>query len=125
MALEARRKAERDGRWAEFVAAWFLRLKGYSVIDRRYRTAVGEIDLIVRRGSTIVFVEVKRRLAEAAALEAVTATARARIARAAAVWVSVNAGTIHLDHRFDVVLVLPGRIPRHLEAVFDSDGAVW
>lgn len=125
MASEDRQKAERRGRFAETLAAWYLRLKGYSVIARRYRTAVGEIDLIVRRGSTVVFVEVKRRTGEDEAIEAVTAKGRARIARAAAVWVAQNAGTLHLDHRFDVVVVPRRGWPRHLTAVFDSDGAVW
>lgn len=125
MATEERRRAEQSGRFAEFIAAWFLRFKGYSILAQRYRTPVGEIDLIARRGSTIVFVEVKRRLDEVAAIEAVTAGGRARIARAAALWVSRNAGSIHLDHRFDVVLVLPRQLPRHLMAVFDSDGAIW
>ena len=46
---------------AERVAAWSLRLHGYRVLARRYRTPVGEIDLVVRRGSLLAFVEVKGR----------------------------------------------------------------
>ena len=72
-----RRKAERRGRRAELIAAWYLRLKLYRVLARRYRTPVGEIDLIVRRGRTIVFVEVKHRPSEAEALEAVPPAGRA------------------------------------------------
>ena len=72
-----RRAAERGGRRAEFIAAWFLRLKLYRVIARRYRTPVGEIDLIVRRGRTIAFVEVKQRPSEGEGLEAVAPVGRA------------------------------------------------
>lgn len=124
MATDRRRGAEWRGRVAEAVAAWFLRLKGYSVLARRYKTPVGEIDLIVRRGSTVAFVEVKHRPDELAAIEAVTAAGRARIARAAAIWVSRHPGAFHMDHRFDVVLVPSRKMPRHLMSVFDSDGRV-
>lgn len=120
-----RRQAEARGRRAETLAAWFLRLKGYRVLARRYRTPAGEIDLIVRRGRTVAFVEVKQRPDEAQALEAVTPMARQRIARAAGLWVSRHPAATGLDLRFDVVLACPGRIPRHIPAVFDSDGDLW
>ncbi|MEX0696754.1 MAG: YraN family protein [Dongiaceae bacterium] len=122
---DKRRDAEKRGRRAELMAAWFLRLKGYRVLARRYRTPAGEIDLIARRGRTLAFVEVKERPDETAALEAVTPTAQRRIARAAALWVSRHPAAAELDLRFDVVLARPGRLPRHLAAVFDSDGNVW
>lgn len=120
-----RREAERRGRRAETVAAWWLRLKGYRVLARRYRTPAGEIDLIVRRGRRVVFVEVKERPDEQAALEAVSDAGRRRIARAAALWLSHHPAAAGLDQRFDVVLACPGRLPRHMASVFDSDGNVW
>lgn len=123
--VDKRRDAERRGRRAETVAAWYLRLKGYRVLARRYKTPAGEIDLIVKRGRSVVFVEVKERPDEATAIEAVTPAARRRIARAAALWVSRHPAAASLDQRFDVVLACPGRLPRHLAAVFDSDGDVW
>ena len=122
---DKRRDAEKRGRRAELMAAWFLRLKGYRVLAHRYRTPAGEIDLIARRGRTLAFVEVKERPDETAALEAVTPTAQRRIARAAALWVSRHPAAAELDLRFDVVLARPGRLPRHLSAVFDSEGNVW
>ena len=122
---ELRRAAERRGRRAEAFAAWFLRLKGYRVLARRYRTPAGEIDLVVRRGRSVVFVEVKQRPDAEAALEAVTQASRRRIARAAALWVSRHPAAADLNQRFDVILARPGRLPRHLAAVFDSDGNVW
>jgi len=124
-ATALRREAERRGRRAESLAAWLLRLKGYRVLARRYKTPAGEIDLVMKRGRTVVFVEVKQRPDEIAALEAITPAARQRIARAAALWVSRHPAAATLDQRFDIVLACPGRIPRHLAAVFDSGGNVW
>ena len=120
-----RRKAERGGRRAELIAAWYLRLKLYRVLARRYRTPVGEIDLIVRRGGTIAFVEVKQRLSETEGIEAVRPAARRRIAKAAEHWVAAHPAAMNLDRRFDVMIAIPGRRPRHLKAVFDGEGRPW
>lgn len=125
MATDRRQAAERGGRRAELLAAWLLRLKGYRILASRFRTAAGEIDLIATRGRTVVFVEVKRRPDEAAGLGAVTATARSRIARASAIWVSRNPAAAAMDHRYDVIVASPGRLPRHVRNVFGSDGRVW
>ncbi|MEJ0097997.1 MAG: YraN family protein [Bauldia sp.] len=118
-----RRDAERRGRRAEAVALWLLRLKGYRLVARRYKTSVGEIDLIVRRGRTIAFVEVKSRPTMAEATEAATPAGRRRIARAASLWLARNPKAAEATLRFDVVLLAPGHWPRHLSGVFDADGA--
>jgi len=120
-----RRRAERRGRWSESLAAWYLRAKLYRILARRYRTPVGEVDLIARRGRTIVFVEVKRRPTEAEAIEAVRPAARRRIARAAEHWVAAHPAALGFDRRFDVIVAVPGRGLRHLQAVFDVEGRPW
>ena len=120
---DGRRAAERHGRRVESLAAWYLRLKGYRVLDRRYRTAVGEIDLIVRRGRVVAFVEVKMRSTMDAAVGAVTQANRRRVARAAAAWLAAHPAAAGLDLRFDVVIAAPRRLPRHLAGAFDADGA--
>jgi putative endonuclease len=120
---DVRRAAEQRGRRAEALAAWFLRLKGYRLVARRYRTPVGEIDLIVRRGRTIAFVEVKHRPTVEEATEAATPAGRRRVARAAAFWLAKNPAAAERDLRFDVVIAAPGHFPRHLAGVFDADGA--
>ncbi len=117
-----RRAAEERGRRAEAIAAWFLRVKGYRVLARRYRVPVGEIDLIVRRGHVVAFVEVKARATLAEGAKAVTPTGRRRIARAAALWLAAHPKAARCDLRFDVVVAAPGRLPRHLAGVFDADG---
>ena len=118
-----RREAERRGRRAETVAVWLLRLKGYRLLARRYKTPVGEIDLIVRRGQTIAFVEVKSRPTMAEASEAATPAGRRRIARAASFWLARNPEAATLSLRFDVIVLASGHWPRHLVGVFDADGA--
>ena len=81
-AMNRRRRAERAGRAAETACAWLLRLKGYRLLARRYRSGLGEIDIVARRGALIAVVEVKARRDYAAAVEAVDSRQRARIARA-------------------------------------------
>src|SRR5882724_2141878 len=100
MASRERQAAEVRGRRAETLVAWFLRFKGYRVLARRYKTPVGEIDLIVRRGRQIAFVEVKLRAAGDAAVLSVTASAQRRIARAAEMWLAAHPAAAGLDLRF-------------------------
>ena len=120
---QARQRAERRGRRAETLAAWYLRLRGFRILARRYRTPVGEIDLIARRGKLIVFVEVKQRPTDSEAAEAVTGHAQRRIARAAASWLAAHPAAAGLDLRFDVLIAVPGRLPRHIAGAFDAGSA--
>jgi putative endonuclease len=120
-----RRAAERRGRRSEIFAAAFLMAKGYRLLDRRFKTPLGEIDLVMRRGRAIVFVEVKQRSGAGDAREAVTAASRRRIARAAELWLARNGAGSAVDYRFDVVIVAPGRLPRHYRGLFDANGRPW
>ena len=78
-----RRKALRRGRMSEYVAAIFLMLKGYRILALRHRTRLGEIDIIARKGDLAVFVEVKARHGEAAAVDAVSVAAKSGYGRQA------------------------------------------
>lgn len=116
MAKAERRRAFHLGMDAEFWAALLLQAKGYRILARRYLRAGGEIDLIVRRGRTLAFVEVKARPTRDEAILAITGTKGQRIARAARVFLAgltVQPEVI----RFDAVLVAPWHWPRHIEAV--------
>jgi putative endonuclease len=110
----ARRTAERRGRRAERLAAFSLRLVGWRILARRWRSKAGEIDLVARRGRLIAFIEVKARSEIGDALEAVSARQRARIVRAASSFLAQHPKFANLDARFDVVAVTPGRWPRHI-----------
>ncbi len=111
---KAKRAAERYGVRAEILCLWQLRLKGYRILARRYRTPVGEVDLIARRGGVIAAIEVKARGNLAAAGEAVTARQRGRIARALAHFLAHRPDLAALAPRFDVMLVAPRGLARHL-----------
>jgi putative endonuclease len=98
-------------------------MKGYRILSRRYKTPVGEIDLIVKRGRTIAFVEVKHRPTAEEATEAATLAGRRRIASAASMWLARTPQAVGHTLRFDVIVAAPGRWPRHLAGVFDASGA--
>jgi putative endonuclease len=91
-----------------------LRLKGYRILERRARGPLGEIDIIARRGSTIVFIEVKSRQSLDAALESVSARQQTRIRDAAELYLARTPHLSHLAPRFDVMLVAGWRWPRHI-----------
>lgn len=116
-----RRRAYTLGLRAETLAALLLRLKGYHIVARRFAAPVGEIDLVVRRGNVLVFVEVKARQRMELALEAIRPHQRRRIARGAEAFLAHNPHFSGLDLRFDAVLVTPGRFPRHLPNAFESN----
>ena len=109
-----RRMFERSGRRAEAAAALWLQLKGYRILERRARTPLGEIDLVAARRNMLIFVEVKSRHSFEAALEAVTPELRRRVEQAARLWVSRRRTMQNWLWRFDIVLLSPGRLPRHM-----------
>jgi putative endonuclease len=112
--LAQRRSAYRRGHAGERLAALRLMLAGYRILARRYRTKVGEIDLIARRGDVVAFVEVKRRAELATGLEAVTPQARIRIRRAAELYLRRNPVLAERTLRFDVIVITPWAWPRHI-----------
>lgn len=117
----ARRRAEQAGRWAETLAAWYLRAKFYRIVATRYKTPVGEIDIVARRGRLIVLVEVKHRAGNAAAhAQALEAVNTARIVRAAGWFQSAHPNYGGYDFRFDVISVAPRSWPHHLVNAFSA-----
>ncbi|HEX8383734.1 MAG TPA: YraN family protein [Sphingomonas sp.] len=109
-----RRAAEAVGRRGERIAGWWLRLKGWRILDRRVRTPAGEVDLVARRGNLVAFVEVKTRATAAELDFAVDERRLARVAAAAEMLMPHYAGPGD-DIRVDVILLAPGTRPRHIE----------
>ena len=112
-----RHEAERRGRRAEDLAAWWLRLKGWRILARRARVPGGEVDIVARRGATLAFIEVKARASEAAAGLALDEWRIRRVVTAAE----------RLTPRFmregdavriDAIYLTPGRLPRHAENIW-------
>jgi putative endonuclease len=115
-----RRVAFQLGLSAESRAAAFLIAKGYRIVARRWRSGVGEIDIVARRRRTLVFVEVKARERLDDAAEAVIMRQQRRIIAAAEAWLASHPDDINCDMRFDVMLVAPKSLPRHIQAAFDA-----
>ena len=114
----SRKKAERRGHFAEYVATLYLILKGYRVLALRYKTPLGEIDIVARKGDVAVFVEVKSRRDPRAAIDAVTPPAQRRIRAASDLWLARRADASELSQRYDIIAVLPRTLPRHFIDAF-------
>jgi putative endonuclease len=95
------------GLLGERIAARWMRRDGWSVVAHRFRTGHRDIDLIVRRGSEVAFVEVKARRGAAfgSPVEAVHFRKQRELGRSARVWVDRH-GSEALVYRFDVIGVL-------------------
>ena len=112
MARLNKRQAWAFGHKAETWAVWMLRLKGYRILARRYKSRLGEIDIIAQRGSLISFIEVKGR--RSAPLETpVTNGQMQRIARTAQLFMQECSDVQNFDMCFDIILVRPWHWPDH------------
>lgn len=120
-ALEQRKATFLRGHRAEWIALLFLMMKGYRPLARRYAASGGEIDLIMTRGDTIAFVEVKARGTMDDALLAITATKRQRFSRAARAWLSRTPYAQGKTWRADAVFIAPKRWPRHIVSAFELE----
>lgn len=116
-----RKRAERRGRLAETLAAWYLRARFYAIVKQRFKTPGGEIDLIARRGQTLVFVEVKMRRSARMEFDALAGVNQGRIVRAAKFFLAQNPSLAEKTIRFDVIFLAPFNWPHHLEGAFDAE----
>lgn len=112
-----RARAERGGRRAEALAALWLRLKGWTILARRVRTPVGEVDLVARRGHILAFVEVKARATDAETALALDEYRLRRVA-AAAEAIAHRYSRAGDELRLDAIFIVPRRLPRHLVNVW-------
>ncbi len=112
--LASRRAAERRGRRSETIAVIFLLPKFYSILGRRVRTHAGEIDLVARAPPGLLcFIEVKAREGERDAAQSVGMRQRARIARAAMLFLAQRPALGAKGVRFDMLTVAKNRLPHH------------
>ena len=120
-------KTHRFGRYAERLALFLLILKGYRLRHRNWRGGGGEIDLVMKSGKDIVFVEVKARSGDAfgGAVGALNAAKRRKLTQAASAYLSCF-GLWDSGCRFDLVTVesggsiVPWRL-RHYKNAFQPD----
>jgi len=111
-------RAYRRGVFAETLAALLFRLKGYCIVASRYRSPVGEIDLVALKGNRLAFVEVKRRRTQEDAAWTLPAKQRRRIVRAAQYWLASHPDFVGYTIAFDVVLTAPWRWPQYIANAF-------
>jgi putative endonuclease len=116
-----RRKARRRGRLGEHLCRWHLRLRGWRILACDWRCPAGEIDILARRRGVLAIIEVKSRRDFATGAAALPPRQRRRIARAAEAFLAMRPDLAGLAVRFDVMVVAPGRLPRHVPGAWRSD----
>jgi len=113
-------KSYQFGIVAEFIATLFLKIKGYKILKRRYKTFVGEIDIIAKKGTTIIAIEVKARkksvINNGVLIEEVVGiTQQKRIKKAIMSFMKFNYKKYQNHNiRFDLIVICPYKIPLHL-----------
>ena len=115
-----RRQARGRGRRAEALAALFLACKGYRIVKRSFRTQLGEIDIVARRGTTLAMVEVKYRPRKDDAAWSITPAQCQRIELCARGFIAAHPNYAGHHIRFDAVLMAPWRWPTHLRDAWRS-----
>ena len=109
--------AFRAGHAAEWVAAFWLMLRGYRILGFRLKSRAGEIDLLACRGRVLAVVEVKRRATIQAARLALKPAQFDRLVAAGEAIRRNRPGLQRLELRIDMVALAPWRVPRHLRGV--------
>ncbi len=108
---------ELKGYWGEFFSILLLKLKGYKILAHRYKTKVGEIDIIAQKRDTIIFVEVKSRKNEEKCIIAITQKQLHRIQNASQIFLQNNPALQECFSRYDVILVSNWKFPIHLQYI--------
>src|ERR1700742_4556675 len=103
MTIETRRQAYRLGHAAEWRSVWRLRMAGYSILARRYKTRLGEIDIVARRGGVLAFIEVKARSDYDKAGFSLYTRQFGRVARAASLFLAHHPRYAAHSVRFDAI----------------------
>ena len=120
LARAARQAAFRKGVSAESRAAAYLVGRGYAIAARRFKSPVGEVDIVARRGPELLFVEVKARGRLDDAALSLTPRQQRRIVAAAEAWLADHPDDGLRDIRFDVILVARDGRSQHITAAFDA-----
>lgn len=114
------RKARNRGRFAEYIALIHLMLKGYRILGFRLKTPQGEIDILARKGTRLVVVEVKQRQLHENAVESVSTVQQDRLWQAGLALQQSRPALRKLDLSIDLYTLAPGRWPRHSLNAFEK-----
>ncbi len=118
----SRQLSYRHGLFAEWAATFWLWCHGYRIRAWRFKTSVGEIDIIATRGRTLVFTEVKYRAQIDDAISAILPQSYARLRHAATLFIARYPRFQSYDMRFDLIAVAPPCFFKHLDNI-DLQGA--
>lgn len=116
--MKKEKRTYQHGLWGEAAACWYLRLKGYSILVQRYKTNVGEVDIIARRGGVIAMVEVKTRRQHTG--EVLSQHQQRRICNAARQFQSHYPHLADCTYRFDLLMMQPWRWPVHIHHAWEA-----
>jgi putative endonuclease len=114
-----KRETYRKGQLGEWIAVLFLRLKGYTILERRFKTPFGEIDIIAKRGRTIAAIEVKFRQTLQEAAESISDYQKQRIQNAFLMFLKKYPKPADV-FRFDALLISPYKWPIHIKNAWFS-----
>ena len=122
MTKKTRQSYEKAGRRAETLSCWYLRLKGYLILERRYKTRQGEIDIIAKKRNSIIITEVKQRAHAHNLHETVSFKNSQRIINAAEIFMSRHPRyqATNFELRFDIVHVIGRWKIIHIKDAFRS-----
>ena len=116
------KQSRKNGYAAENKAVFFLRLKGYQILERNFKpprgTGAGEIDIIAQKHNVIIFIEVKKRTSFEAAAESVNKNVQDRRIRGAEYFLMLHPELTEKEIRFDVILMASGHLPKHIQNAF-------
>ena len=115
-----KRRTYTDGLRAEFWARLYLRLKFYRILKSRWRTPVGEIDLLATRGNTLVIVEVKHRRKIDEALQCLNTRQQQRLSNAMRYAVASLPQYASHTWRYDLLAMAPRQWPRHIISAWEA-----
>ena len=113
---------EKAGRRAENLACLYLRLKGYRILERRFKVRQGEVDIIARRGHVIAMIEVKQRASEAAAELSVSFENQSRLMDAGEIYINGERSLDGTDFelRYDFFYVIGRWKIQHITNAFQG-----
>lgn len=117
---QKRQRAYKKGLWAERLAVAYFWLRGYRILSSRFKTHVGEIDILACKHKTLVAVEVKARKNLDDALASISTKSRKRIEKAAQYYVMQNPEFNNFHIRFDVFAFAPPFRMRHLDNAWQA-----
>lgn len=117
--MKNKARDNKTGHLCETIAMIFLMLKGYIPVAKNYvtgrGTGAGEVDLIMRRGKMLVFIEVKKRPSLTTGLQAITMENQMRVVRASSAFLARHKKHVMYAVRYDAVILSPWKTPYHLK----------